>query len=245
MKFFEFKKEENKVGFYSTLIFHLSILIILLIASIGTSIRQESSFVLDFTKQEELEKIEEQKQFKQMVSAEVDALLSAARNNSEIRNVAVNADRQLKDDRNANPAQVYDDARDLQRKLDAARDRANALDAADEAFEASLRSDKQEKEEPVYTGPAVISYRLEWREATHLSVPAYKGYESGDVSVTISVNNSGRVVDAKVIESVSTKNTSLQEYALDAAKRSRFTASTSAPKAQTGEIVYRFIGQRR
>ena len=48
-------KKTSKVGLYSTLIFHLSLVIILLIASIGGVIGKENTFVLDFTKQEALE----------------------------------------------------------------------------------------------------------------------------------------------------------------------------------------------
>lgn len=244
MKFFNFKTKESKVGLYSTLIFHLVILIILLVAGIGSSIREESSFVLDFTKQEELEKLKEEQEFKEMVSAEVDEILAAAMRNSEIRNVAVNVNQQSSNVQN-NMSDIYDDAKNLQDRLDAAKEKSIALNEKDEAFVASLNKKKENKEVAAYKGPSVISYNLEGREATFLSVPAYKGYESGDVSVKIYVNNAGRVVDVEAIASVSTTNESLIELALQAAKRSRFTASSSASKSQEGEIVYRFIGQKK
>lgn len=46
---------DDKAGLYLTVIFHLVILIILLIAQIGFSLQKENSFVIDFTKQEEIE----------------------------------------------------------------------------------------------------------------------------------------------------------------------------------------------
>ena len=42
----------RRAGLYTTLIFHLSILIILLLVSISSAVDQEHSFVLDFTRQE-------------------------------------------------------------------------------------------------------------------------------------------------------------------------------------------------
>ena len=48
---------------------------------------------------------------------------------------------------------------------------------------------------------------------------------------------------AKIKESLSTADSQLWEFALEAAKRSRFSADASAPAQQQGEIVYRFIRQ--
>ena len=117
---------------YSTLIFHLSLIIILLIASIGGVVSRENSFVLDFTKQEQLEKEKEVEEMKQLVSDQVDNLIAMARANpNQVRNVAVDANERLRDDRHSNPAQVYDDARQLQKSIDAAAERSKQLDAAD------------------------------------------------------------------------------------------------------------------
>ena len=62
---------EHRVGFYSTVIFHLLVLIILLSFSIGTVARMETSFVLDFTKQEELERREKEMEFKEDVKEQL------------------------------------------------------------------------------------------------------------------------------------------------------------------------------
>ena len=47
---------EDKAGLYITVIFHLVIIIILLACQIGAVLKRENTFVLDFTKQEEVEK---------------------------------------------------------------------------------------------------------------------------------------------------------------------------------------------
>jgi len=45
------------------------------------------------------------------------------------------------------------------------------------------------------------------------------------------------------INNASSSDACLREFAVRAAKSSRFTASASSPDKQVGEIVYRFIAQ--
>ena len=94
-----------------------------------------------------------------------------------------------------------------------------------------------------YTGPSVISYSLDGRKALNLPVPAYRCLGGGDVTVRITVSQSGRVMNAEVEEEFSSADKCLRDYAVRAARLSVFTASGSAPKRQYGEIVYRFIAQ--
>ena len=42
--------QEDKAGLYLTVIVHLAVVIVLLIAGLGYSVKKENSFVLDFTK---------------------------------------------------------------------------------------------------------------------------------------------------------------------------------------------------
>lgn len=236
------QKMGRKVGLYLTISFHLVLLIILLIASIHTMVKKESSFVLDFTKQEALEKEKEEIKFKEDVSKELDRML--ATNRRAIRNVAVDANAPLKDDRSARPNEVYEQAKDLQRKLDASKRDALAQAKKDEeSVDLEQEKKPETKEKATYSGPSVISYKLDGRKARYLPVPAYKGYGSGDVLVEIIVNQKGRVTKARVMESVSSTDLSLHEYAIEAAMRSRFAASSTAEPNQTGSILYRFIGQ--
>ena len=48
-------KKDNNAGLYMTIAVHLVLLIVLLSSRIGYLIQEESSFVLDFTKEEEIE----------------------------------------------------------------------------------------------------------------------------------------------------------------------------------------------
>ncbi len=233
--------KEKKVGFYSTIIFHLVVLIIFLLTAIHGIVSEETSFVLDFSKLEEIEKIEKLEELKQQASKELDDLLSGRASNS-YRNVAVDRSNQpLRDDRFKNPNQVYDEARELQRKLDASRAAALREQGSDDVAANNENLPKENAQQ--YKGSSVISYTLDGRKAISLPVPAYKCQGGGDVSVQIYVNRKGYVVGASVIESVSSSDECLIRSAVAAAKRSRFRASTTAPEKQVGEIVYRFIAQ--
>ncbi len=237
------KRTGQRVGLYLTLIFHLSVLIVLLLVSINSLVAPEASFVLDFTKQEQIEEEQRIMELKEDISRELDHLLAIPR--GQIRNVAVDVGTRLKDDRHSNPDRVYEEARELQRKLDASKADALKQESSETVdLNPEPEKDKQKKEEsPTYKGPSVISYRLEGRKAQHLPVPAYKGYGSGDVFVEIMVNPKGRVIEARVMESISSQDKALHDFAIEAAKRSRFTSSESAGPRHIGEIHYRFIGQ--
>ena len=243
MKFWGGKNQEDRVGFYTTLVFHLAVLIVLLAVSIGRVASVENTFVLDFTKQEELEKLQQQLELQQQVARNLEDQL-ARQPQQRIRNVAVDAGSKLKDDRFKNPSEVYDEARELQRKLDASRRDALAQQAAEEAVDMDQPQPEAEQQAaPAYKGPSVISYEVEGRKALSLPVPAYKGYGAGDVLVDIEVNPAGRVTGARVRTDGSTADASLHSFAIEAAKRSRFSALSEAPKSQPGWILYRFIAQ--
>ena len=96
---------EDKAGVYMTVIIHLAVIIVLLISGLGYSLKSENSFVLDFSKyedieklQREAEKLEKELAFKQSIADKLEKDLAAAGARSEVRNVAVDRS-QLKDDR--------------------------------------------------------------------------------------------------------------------------------------------------
>jgi hypothetical protein len=241
-------KFENKVGLYLTIAVHLLIIIVLLLAKISALVSEENSFVLDFSKQEQIEKEAEEIKLKEEISKELDEELSgqtsgSTRNN--IRNVIVDAGAkkgsELRDDRFKNPSQVYQEAMELQKKLEASKKEAEAYQGSDEV-PTSTNSSKQSQSES-YKGPSVLSYTLEGRKAISLPIPVYKCIAGGDVYVSIIVNRKGYVVYASIIDGISANDDCIREYAIRAAKSSRFTASDTSPEKQQGEIVYRFIAQ--
>lgn len=230
---------EDKAGLYITLIFHLVVLIILLIVQIGFSLQRENSFVLDFTKQEEIEKVKKEEIFKEDIQSRIEELLAAS-GNVDFRNVAVDRGA-LKDDRGTNAEELYKDAERLQQELN------NGVAPQEEDTFASLAQEtkKETKKESSsnYSGPSVVSYELEGRKASRLSIPAYRCLGAGMVTVIITVDNQGNVILAKVLEEGSSQDKCLRDFAVRAARMSKFSASQSAPARQVGNIVYQFIAQ--
>lgn len=234
------KNIENKAGLFLTIIFHLIVIIILLVHQIDSTIKGETSFILDFSKQEEIEKERRQEDMKMDISRKLDELIAAARSNSNIRNIAVDANQPLKDDRNTDAEQLYKDAEKLAKDLKAKQ--AIEEDAREETVELQSQKKKETEEKP-YSGPSVVSYSLDGRKASHLSVPAYRCYGEGDVVVIITVDPRGNVVGAKIMEELSSDDKCLRNFAIRAARTSKFSVSTTAPSRQNGEIIYRFIAQ--
>lgn len=236
-------KKETRVGIYLTVILHLLVLIGFLLYQINSLVQKESTFVLDFTKQEEREEKAEKEKRREELSAELENLIAGIQQQS--RNVAVDIserERHLKDDRNRNPEQVYDEAKSLQERLDAARKAVREQQGEEEMVPAD-RIDQKKTQTEAYTGPSVLEYRLDGRKAMHLPIPAYKCLGGGDVTVAIEVDRKGMVVEALIVADFSSMDHCLQEFAIRAARQSRFTSSTNAPPRQSGEIVYRFIPQ--
>ena len=233
--------KEDKAGLYITIIFHLVVIIVLLAYQIDSTVRREESFVLDFSKQEEIERKEKEVAFKEDISRRLDEMIAAASlSREEIRNIAVNAGH-LKDDRNTDAEQLYKDAERLAEEL--RKGSHEQTDARDETVELPSKADKEEDSRREYSGPSVVSYNLDGRKASHLKIPAYRCYGCGDVTVIITVDPQGRVISAKVMEDISSGDPCLRNFAVRAARLSRFSASPSAPARQNGEILYRFIAQ--
>ncbi len=237
---------EDKAGLYITVIVHLTVIIILLICQITAGFKKENSFLLDFSREEEIERreAEEQKQreedaFDELISRRVEEMISG---NSEtnFRNVAVDRSA-LKDDRGTDARQLYEDAEKLAQEL---RD-GIVPDEPDEDYAELSKPVKkeQEKQNKEYSGPSVVSYTLDGRKASKLPIPTYRCYGGGMVVVIITVDNAGNVINAKVNEAGSSTDKCLREFAVRAARTSKFSSDPKAPARQVGDIVYQFIAQ--
>ena len=240
-----FFNKDDRAGLYITVMFHLTVIIVLLLYQIDSTIRKEESFVLDFSKQEEIERRQKEEVFREDISKKLDELIAAAQNSSApVRNIATDASRaQLKDDRGTDAEELYKEAERLAQDLKNGLKDAIEEDAVEETVELQHQKKQSEQNQKEYSGPSVLSYTLDGRKASHLPIPAYRCYGAGDVTVIITVNNAGQVVRAKVMEEISSSDNCLRNFAVRAARLSRFSASQTAPANQTGEIVYRFIAQ--
>ena len=230
------------------MIFHLTVIIVLLLYQIDATVRREESFVIDFSKQEEIERqIQEMEEMEKEI-AKLDAIRQRLEekisSSSPVRNIAVDKGGYLKDDRGTDAEQLYKDAERLAQDLKNGQSNAfedkfsdETVDLGDGVKKDSGASDK------VYSGPSVLSYTLDGRKASKLPIPAYRCYAGGEVTVIIVVNPQGMVIGAEVKDDISSSDQCLRSFAVRAARLSRFSQSSTAPARQTGEIVYRFIAQ--
>ena len=231
---------DQKAGLLITAIIHLAVIVILLLCQIGYAVQRENSFVLDFTKQEEKEKLEQQVELKRSALEQLESLIAAQR--MEVRNVTVNRSTQLKDDRNTDADQLYRDAERLAKDLRDGQNRPQ--DDPEDLVQDPVQPAKPEpRKQQSYSGPSVLSWSLDGRKATRLPIPAYRCVGAGQVTVIITVNNQGKVIDAKVDDGSSSGDGCLRSFATRAARMSLFNASTPAPARQMGTITYAFIAQ--
>ena len=244
------KRKTNTSGLLITVIFHLTVIVVLLLHQLDINRQREEVFVMDFTRQEDLERqqkeleeqLEELKKQEDILKKLEEKIANTPSSRSSVRNLAVDASGQLKDDRGTDADQLYKDAAELDAALKNGQKSAIQEDAQDETVELPGKGDKKE-EAKEYSGPSVLSYTLDGRKATHLPIPAYRCYGGGQVTVIIFVNRNGDVMNAQINETVSANDKCLREYALRAARQSKFTKSSTAPERQAGEIVYQFIAQ--
>lgn len=232
---------DQKAGLFITAIVHLAVIVVLLLCQIGYSVQRENTFVLDFTQQEEKERIEQQEELHRNALAQLEEMISVARS-QPVRNVTVNRS-QLKDDRGTDADQLYRDAERLAQDLRDGQHR-QLDDPADYVQDPVTPSaETKPRKQQTYSGPSVLSWSLDGRRATHLPIPAYRCVGAGEVTVIITVNNQGSVVDAKVDEGASSRDGCLRSFATRAARLSKFNASSTAPARQMGTITYQFIAQ--
>ena len=249
--------KEDRAGLYFTVIVHLAVLIVLLASGLGYSLSSENSFVLDFSRQEELEelqaeaeRLQEELEFKEAISRKLQEELGGdipaappQTSGSDIRNIAVDRGA-LRDDRGTDAEQLYADAERLRQELMKGSDIIEedyAMPAPESPSE--VRDDGKAAEVESYSGPSVVEYDLAGRKASHLNIPAYRCLGGGEVKVIITVNPGGDVIDAKIDESASSTDRCLRNFAIQAATRSRFSAKQGAAPKQIGYIVYQFIAQ--
>ena len=232
---------DQKAGLYITVSVHLAVIIVLLAVRIGFEIQRENSFVLDFTQQEEIERKQQEAELQEKAAQDIERMLAAASQAASVRNVTVNR-ATLKDDKGIDADELYREAEKLAREL---KEGQNRQEDADDYVATPSDKPDEKKDESVrpYSGPSVLSWSLDGRKASHLPIPAYRCYGAGEVTVVITVNNRGDVINAKVDEALSASDGCLRTFAVRAARLSKFSASPTAPARQMGTITYAFLAQ--
>jgi len=231
---------DQQAGLYITVSIHLAVIIVLLAVRIGFEVQRENSFVMDFTAQEEVERLQQRIRMQERVEAQLEQMLSDQ--GVPVRNVTVDQST-LKDDRGTNAEELYKEAERLAKELQEGQHKADDTPDSFAAVQEEKKEKKKEEAKP-YSGPSVLSWSLDGRRASRLPIPAYRCYGAGEITVIITVNNRGDVVNAKVDDSTtSSQDGCLRTFAIRAARLSKFSASPEAPARQMGTITYAFIAQ--
>ena len=232
----------NLAGILITVSIHLAVIIILLLTVVEPSIRKQSAtYEFDFTKQDEIEKLEKEVQRQKALNDRLEKLLKENGVGSEpVRNITVDRG-SLKDDRGTDAEKLYREAERIQKQYE------EIMSRGDDSFiamkEPRHSEKKEEEQKSVYSGPSVLSYEVPGRKGSYLPIPAYKCMGEGEVTVNVTVNPQGKVIAASVKDDVSSDDSCLRAYAVRAAQSSMFSSKAGAPAKEYGYITYRFIAQ--
>ena len=106
----------------------------------------------------------------------------------------------------------------------------------------STQIDTMDDWDKQYEGRVTVRFELDGRAPRHLDVPGYKCQGRADISVTVVVSPSGKVLSAE-ISSGAAPGSCFALAALNSAQESAFLPLDSAPKRQTGMLHYAFVAQ--
>ena len=100
---------------------------------------------------------------------------------------------------------------------------------------------KKQQEDGANT-KSTMSYSLVNRKHLYLPTPVYLCEEGGKIVINITVNAKGNVTSAAVNNSYTSVDDCLKDYAIDYAKKAKFTSDASKAE-QLGTITFMFIGK--
>jgi len=238
--------EDNITGILGTLAFHMVLVIAFLflkMSSIKSDI--ESIIYLDLGEDAIQEWMPEQNaELAAEVEQRVNELMTDNRRNIPV-NIAIQMEEEISTEKYLEQ---------LQEQMDESRqdewlrnqERLRELTQMDEQADAYARLDEQEEESDaeLYMGPTTIVYSLEGRYHLRLPIPVYKCEGEGEITLTIVVDQRGRVVQVQIPdEGDSFNDLCLADAAKKSAQNSRFNTDYNAPFRQKGTITFQFISQ--
>ena len=107
----------------------------------------------------------------------------------------------------------------------------------------AMHSPKKSTDKSISNKNSSVSFSLKNRNKVNLPPPVYLCETSGKIVVNIKVDSNGRVTDAYLNTSSSSKNQCLVDSALDYARNAIFSADAKKTE-QIGSITYYFKGKR-
>ncbi len=238
--------KEKKYGIIGTLLVHMFMLTCILAIKVNNLKDDKEELVyIDIKALEEIAKLDVVPQFRQPAAP-----------SRKARNIAVN--------QNEDRVEKYDDYQNYrvsnrmaEREAKARADQAvkeiikeNKLNPTDkelpptESKPTGFYEAKKIEEEQVYKGPTNIYYKLDDRKVSYLPIPVYKCKGGATVQVDIRVGQRGKVEAVSInAAGTDTRDNCFLDAAKEAAMKTRFNYSSSAPLLQQGHIIYHFVAQ--
>lgn len=215
------------------------------VPSLNAIVEQEID--MEFISEEELAQIqEEQNKIPNYLEARLKNLVvneRSERTNKEV-SYSERTNEQLSEDK-YNELKAFEESiyKELHENDKATSEQVNSK----EEIEAYEKSDKLwTDEEKSFSGTATVSYKIngKHRNQRELPIPSYKCRVSGTVTVDISVNKGGEILEVSVNDMLTTtSNECLLDEAIKYARRSSFASALDVPRKQTGTITYVYSAQ--
>jgi TonB family protein len=101
---------------------------------------------------------------------------------------------------------------------------------------------REQKQNKSYSGPVTASFNMAGRDPLDNPIPTYRCKTNGTVVVTVSIDELGKVIDARINESASSPNECLRAESEKYARKWRFDYSSRSRK-QDGTITFTFSAQ--
>ncbi|HDR88091.1 MAG TPA: energy transducer TonB [Bacteroidetes bacterium] len=244
--------DHRLVGIMGTIVFHLFMIFLFMIIQVSATYREKQDMIIvdftDETTEEEEESIPEQEDRLSRTLSEEERFW---------HNIAVNQARAAREE-----FDLEEFIREVRRELreegvtrEENWNNGELVNQEETVWQEAMLQQQQNLEEESernrlaeladrYTGPTNISYYLPGRDGIHLPLPIYKCIRGGTVVVSIEVDPEGRVVTTSIDRDLTPQaDACLEDAALEAARKSRFSINTSAPARQQGSITYRFQEQ--
>jgi hypothetical protein len=238
--------KNNLTGILGTIAFHLTLAVIFMLFRISANRSNlENIIYLDFGDEPVKEEVKVPGiQANAGVEQEVNELLAESRRNIPVNIATRMADEistekyleKLEEDMNGSRPDEYYQQQERLRELNEKNEKAEMIVAPE-------KTDKDQESHP-YEGLTTIYYSLENRYHLRLPLPVYKCEGAGEVTVTVAVDQKGKVIQAEIAgDAADVDELCFREAARTAALSSRFNADFSAPLRQKGTITYQFIAQ--
>jgi hypothetical protein len=247
-------KEPGKwYGIFGTIIIHLAAGIIFMsfqIKSLQMDVKDE--FVIEFVT---IEEIEDDTKLIELPGSSVekilqgdDEMLNIVRNLANKSVQTINPEDYIdmvKEEMIKNGMLGTDNYIDEQKKAAEVKNDEKIAFENDKSINDNKNTPKESQEMAAnFKGPTRIYYDLQDRTHTYLPIPIYKCEGSGQIMLSIEVNQKGVVAKARIVANKSTTSSRcLIETAIKSALSSRFNSDINAPKIQTGTLSYHFIAQ--